>query len=236
MSSPLDDRTASKSRPSAAWDGALSSVFGATIPAVLAYFVGWVYLYYYLAEFGIGISELDLGVETIFIYAAPPVAKAAKGSWLVIALVVLLAVVLVATWRRMPNNLRFGFRKLRMFEAVPPVLFGVGLVVSLMLLAAISASVTRGVALEHASERWDRVGVRIQAAAAEPTSLQVRYADYKLCVERRALDLIFADKNSYFMLCISEINDANGVVYEVRREGSSFASVRSIQRRLLPHR
>lgn len=68
-------------KASTAVGSAVSGVVVAAIPAALAYFVGWAYLHYYLAEFGIGIAELELGTETIFIYAAPPVFLAVKSFW-----------------------------------------------------------------------------------------------------------------------------------------------------------
>jgi hypothetical protein len=40
----------------------------ATIPAVVLYFIGWVYLNFYISAFGITVSELDLDIQTIFIY------------------------------------------------------------------------------------------------------------------------------------------------------------------------
>src|SRR5258707_392343 len=67
--------------PSNKKESELFGVMFATIPAVLAYFIGWEYLYYYLGQFGVGIAELELGLETIFIYAVPPISWMIKSYW-----------------------------------------------------------------------------------------------------------------------------------------------------------
>jgi hypothetical protein len=52
---------------------ALSELALATAPLVLLYFIGWVYLHYYLRAFRIEVSELDLDLPTILIYSVRPV-------------------------------------------------------------------------------------------------------------------------------------------------------------------
>lgn len=44
-----------------------------TLPGVFLYFLGWVYLYYFLYFFGINISELKLDTSTVFIYSYSPI-------------------------------------------------------------------------------------------------------------------------------------------------------------------
>ena len=56
----------------------LSEIVIVTVPAVVAYYLGWAYLYYYMGAFGIGVSELDMGIETMFIYSMPAVILLAK--------------------------------------------------------------------------------------------------------------------------------------------------------------
>lgn len=188
-------------------------------------------MYYYLAEFGIGISELDLGIETIFIYSAPPVVWAAKTFWYVIVLIALLIAVIVAKWHRIPLRLRTGLEAIgARIKKISPIARGLGVCVLLILFAILSAPLVKKVANDRASEKWDRVGVRIQATVDKPEKTFAQYEDYKSCMDRRVLDLIFADRDGYYMLCISEINETNGVVYEVRRDASTLASVRSIHR------
>ena len=69
----------------------------ATIPMVMLYFVGWTYLYFYLKVFGIGISELDLDIQTILIYSYPPIQLLWRSYWPLIAgAIVILVVVTMA--------------------------------------------------------------------------------------------------------------------------------------------
>jgi hypothetical protein len=39
-----------------------------TLPAILLYFLGWTYLYFYLSTFSIKISELKVDVDTVLVY------------------------------------------------------------------------------------------------------------------------------------------------------------------------
>lgn len=204
-------------------DSALAGVVVAVIPAALAYFVGWAYLHYYLLEFGIGISELELGVESIFVYAAPPVFWAVKSYWWIPLALILFGGLLCRYWK-LPVTLFCRLRGLT--KGAHPTVEGVASFLLLILLAMAMAPLIKHVAVERATVKWDRVGVRIQAAVGQPEEATTQFADYKSCMERRALDLIFADKNAYYLLCISEINNATGAVYEVRRTDARLASVR----------
>jgi hypothetical protein len=50
----------------------------ATLPALILYFVGWTYLYFFLGAFGINIAEIHFDAATIFIYAFSPLQIAVK--------------------------------------------------------------------------------------------------------------------------------------------------------------
>ena len=52
--------------------------------------------------------------------------------------------------------------------------------------------------------------------------------NYRRCSGRRALDLLFSDKESYYMLCISSVDKTDGIVFEVRRE-TGLVSVRLVE-------
>jgi hypothetical protein len=170
-----------------------------------------------------------LGTETIFIYAAPPVFLAVKRFWWLLLLLCLLGAML-------GRYLWFPFTSIsrlrRWIQGVHPTIKGVVSFFLLVLLAMALAPLIKHVAVDRADEKWDRVGVRIQASVAKPEERNTEYADYKSCAERRVLDMIFADKNVYYLLCISEINEAAGAVYEVRRTDSRLASVRPARRSL----
>ena len=73
--------------------------------------------------------------------------------------------------------------------------------------------------------------MRIQATVDKPAETFNAYEDYKSCMDRRALDLIFADHDGYFLLCVADINETGGTVFEVRRDDSKLVSVRTVRRR-----
>lgn len=217
-------------------EGKLSEVVLVTIPAALAYFIGWAYLHYYLAEFGIGISELDLGLETIFIYSAPPTVWVVRSHgwalliWIVFALVTVVAI--SALWQNLPIWLTSPLKKAaRFYSTLSSIAKGLVAFVLLMAVLLLLSPLIKASAIARASEKWDRVGVLIQATVDEPEHASSQYRDYVTCSERKGLDLIFADRNGYFMLCLSEIDEASAAVFEVRRDDATLASVRAVSRR-----
>jgi hypothetical protein len=197
--------------------GKMFEVLVATIPPVLLYFTGWVYLYYYLISFGITVSELDLDIQTILIYSVPPIQILAKAFWYWIALGVLLLAGLMwlVRWLKLSAVLQVF------------ILFGVLAILAVMLEPSI-----RQTAEQVADRRWTNVGISMQAMVNKPegTGDATWQDNYKRCSDRGALDLIFADKESYYMLCISGVDKARAVVYEVRRD-VGLVSVRFITRR-----
>jgi len=46
-----------------------------SMPAVFLFFVGWSYLYFYFASFGINISEINLDTSTVLIYSCNVVSE-----------------------------------------------------------------------------------------------------------------------------------------------------------------
>jgi hypothetical protein len=89
------------SAPGGIGDGGktITDLIVVTIPAVLLYFISWVYLYFYLGSFGVSVSELDLDVQTIFIYFLPPVRLLAEfflewllAHWIIVAAVLAIAI------------------------------------------------------------------------------------------------------------------------------------------------
>jgi hypothetical protein len=199
----------------------------ATIPTVLLYFVGWAYLYFYLRVFGIGISELDLDIQTIFIYAYPPIHYFGTAYWYWILLTI--AAILLAR-RFAPHRIRV---KLDAFYntacAAPPIAKGLELFGVLVVLAFLSVPFVQSDAERAADRKWISEGVRIEAMVKEPESKEKSgwYDNYKLCAGRRALDLIFSDKDAYYMLCTSSVDETSALVFEVRRD-AGLASVRFI--------
>jgi hypothetical protein len=229
----------------------LTDLIVVTIPAVLLYFVGWVYLYFYLGAFGIGVSELDLDIQTIFLYFLPPIRLLAKFIWdgflanlyLAGGLLVLIAIAAVLFKQCAPghfqslgqrlstsfNNLRELFASLQTASVIVQCLLVFVLLVSL---AIIAVPVIRSTAGYAADRQWVTRGTMIAAMIKKADEMQSSswFDNYKACSERRALNLIFADKETYFMLCIDKYDASFGVVYEVRRD-AGLASVRPVTRK-----
>lgn len=207
----------------------VSAIVVAT-PAVIVYFLGWTYLNYYLGAFGIGIAELDLGVETIFIYSAPAATWLLKTKWpWFVGIAVFWGIVVL--WS---CHLRGGIspsvtsflRKFFMFWYVQAIATFIGVTLLTMMIAPI----VQKAAVTHVTEMWGRAGIKIRAMVESSESGSDERRDYETCKKRDGLQLVFGDKNGYFMLCTSEIDDMDGVIYEVRRQDSALASVRRVSR------
>src|SRR6266481_3594694 len=69
----------------------------ATLPAVLLYFFGWAFLHFYLKAFSIEVSELNLDLQTIFIYSVPPF-RALMGFYGLYWLWAFIVALIVITW------------------------------------------------------------------------------------------------------------------------------------------
>lgn len=204
----------------------------ATIPAVVLYFVGWAYLHFYLKTFGISVSELDLDIQTILIYSFPPIQILTRSwwHWLLLAAVALL--VIVWSVRRlmgqdMKENLANFCKRAR---CASPIAQGLGLFVILLILVVVFVPIIGSAAAQAANRKWLSEGVRIEAVVKEPDpkGKSAWYENYNRCASRRALDLIFADKESYYMLCISSFDKTSALVFEVRRH-IGLVSVRFIR-------
>lgn len=213
-------------------DGAQSVLTEAVlllIVGVLAYYIGWAYLYFYLGYFGIQLSEIELSVEAVLIYAAPPLFWAWQEHWLAAVSAVLLVAVGYAV-------LRFSGKARRIRELVKGLLDEQPALLRLLSVFLIAGAFVlslspfvKASAYARASQRWDQTGVKTQVLLR--SSERSRHGDdFQACLERRALELIFADRERYFLLCISELNAAYGALYEVRRSDPGIASVRMLER------
>jgi hypothetical protein len=194
----------------------------ATLPAVLLYFFGWAFLHFYLKAFNVDLSELDLDLQTIFIYSVPPL-RALMGLYWIWASVFALAALIWIFQRTLPQF--YG----RIIE-LPAIVHGLGLFAIVATVAVVSVPMIRSVAADAASRKWSSgTGLPIEAIVKEPEGKDRSWYDnYKRCSGRRALDLIFADKESYYMLCISNVDKTTGIVFEVRRQ-TGLVSVRFVE-------
>jgi hypothetical protein len=211
----------------------------ATAPAVLLYFVGWAYLHFYLRAFRIDVSELDLDLQTILIYSFRPL-KALMLLYLPVVAAVVLVVwilrALIPTWKEQTTQF---YR--RLIEA-PALVHGLGLFAILAFVAVVSIPTIRSVAAQAANEKWAgavdvRLPVQVLVKESESKESGTKESNewldnYKSCssTERRGLDLIFADKGSYYLLCTSPDDRTQGIIFEVRRE-TGLASIRFVDAR-----
>jgi hypothetical protein len=79
---------------------AIYDFVAATLPALILYFVGWTYLYFFLGAFGINIAEIHFDTATIFIYAFSPLQIAVKtyGFFILSIAVGGLAIIALIIW------------------------------------------------------------------------------------------------------------------------------------------
>jgi hypothetical protein len=133
-------------------------------PAIALYFTGWSFLYTYLEEFGINISEFSFDLPNIFIYSYPPLRMLweVKTRWVVgLALAVALAALLASVvWKFRVELERYLFRPLfetmRFFWQLPNTLWALCLLLALVLVLPFPIkSVTAWAARRAAAQVWD---------------------------------------------------------------------------------
>jgi len=211
----------------------LFKLFMATIPAVVLYFVGWAYLHFYLKAFGISVSELDLDIQTILIYSFPPLQILVRSwwHWLVLGLVALLVIVWLVRRFAVQDTKEKLANVCNRTRSASPVTQGLGLLVILLILVVVFVPIIGSAAAQAANRKWVSEGVLIEAVVKEPDAKEKSawHENYKRCGSRRALDLIFVDKESYYMLCISSLDKASALVFEIRRQ-IGLVSVRFVRR------
>jgi hypothetical protein len=201
---------------------ALAEIILVTIPAVILYFVGWVYLNAYLSAFGINVSELDLDIQTIFIYAFPPTRILLQSFWPYILLALLITIIFI--YLVASNLSKPLLRSLKQFwnhfttGSVGFRIFCIYIVTLFVAVAALPA--IRWAAFHAAQQKWKTESFHVEALLKESEkTIQQQWVDnYNKCTERHALDLIMSDKESYYLLCTSSLDRSSGIVYEVRRE------------------
>jgi len=224
--------------------GTIESIVLVTIPAALIYFIGWAYLHYYLGAFSIDLSELELGVETVLIYSAPPLFSlvSAYKLALIAGLIVLALASAGLVWRLQVHHSsaasgaagHAGASTAAQPEYVwlPTVTFilkGLWAFVVMVGLAFVLTPALRNFATGKARLTWRDDSLPIEVRVEEPEKPDAMHDNYRTCQEARHLHLVFSDKDRYFLLCTSTIDPDRGAVYEVRREDSSLASVRYVR-------
>jgi hypothetical protein len=219
----------------------------ATLPAVLLYFIGWVYLNSYLSGFAINVSELQLDTQTIFIYSFSPFQIIIQRYWIRLGLIALgltiLVIALVWIARKYLSSTRRATLRAKAGQligavaALPPALYGfIGIIAALVFLALLVAPVVRWSAGISVAQRWDGLGARVQPilpSEIKPSMWHQRFywhENYERCGERRGFEFIFSDQSAYYVLCRSSVDPDTGIIYEVRHN-VGLVSVRYVNRR-----
>jgi hypothetical protein len=224
----------------------------ATVPAVILYFLGWSYLYFYLSSFGINISEFKLDLQTIFIYAYSPIQTLTTHlvarfltHWIVYVAIVVAAVILFFAMRRYLSDAKkkkINELKSRLQTALASYVPTSPLVRALVFLFAIAflmplllIPLARQAASETANNVWTHQTQQMVAIVREDDFVDdndERYSlltNYRQCQSRLELGLIFSDDEGYYMLCRSHDDPNTGLVFEVRRE-KGLMSVRYVNK------
>ena len=210
----------------------------ATIPAVILFFGGWVYLNYFLAAFGISISELSIDMQTTLIYSFSPMSVLFYGHWkeLLVLLGIVALIVFIDGW--------FGFATFRqvgryasplasMAMALPTVLQLAAILIGTMLVFLLIITPAIRWSAERVADRfWTSTGVRIDpiVKAEDAKGRNSKWhSNLQGCADRRALELIYSDQSAYYVLCKSPAAPGIGIVFEIRRNGG-LASIRYAER------
>jgi len=215
--------------------GALSDIVLVTIPAVMTYLIGWAYLHYYLSAFGIEESELELDLETILVYAAPPLSAVFGDHWVLWVLFIVVALIARAMIDRQRRKAAAaaaaaGVPAPVVHDTREPLVHGLVALALLIVLVRAAVPYVKDLAQERARDRWERLAVRIQTVLKEGEPRSGAQKNYATCLEQGRLDLLFADRNRYFMLCRSTVDTSVGLIFEVARDEAALVSVREARR------
>ena len=148
-----------------------------TLPAVILYFFGWAYLHFYLDAFDINLSELDLDIQTIFVFSYPPLRALARSYWgwlLAVAFAVIIIAVCVrklapASWAQL-SRFYSHTRK------ASPVIKAFTLLTVLATAVVISVPLIRATAVQAAMRKWSSEGTRIEALLKEKPEIEFALA------------------------------------------------------------
>jgi hypothetical protein len=129
----------------------------ATVPAIVLYFIGWAYLYFYFSSFGINIAEIHLDTSTVFIYAFSPLAIVVKAYWPWIAplTVIIVAVVLIITTlmpRKSRNEIKQIYRWVR--DKVPIGVTTLLMIIGLLIFLSALVPVVKWAAIQQRKQVW----------------------------------------------------------------------------------
>ena len=215
-----------------------------TFPGVFLYFLGWVYLYYFLYYFGINVTELKLDTSTVFIYSYSPIYDTiAKHPVLstVSFLIVMSAIFtkifdgivqgsLIRAWN-WTSPIHLGWVRYRSPSSLSPLwriayislaLFLFILIVINFVLIPIAQSSAKGAA----DEKWkgDTRSILINLKAEGNSNASEIIGDFSACQERGVMVQIISDEDTLFLLCRSPADPHTGSVFEVKKKEGLISS------------
>jgi hypothetical protein len=220
-----------------------------TVPAVVLYFTGWGYLYFFLGAFDIDIAEIHIDVPTVFIYSLPVLQDAVRhyGYYLLGGTIgfLIASVIIFGEMADAGKASLRGFSN-RVISFVSKVSIWTKLTVSIALLALLVLGlvpIISTAAQDTANRIWAGPARYVVAAArtasaeasagqSQPTdspAWKEQKAQYDACSAIEALRLVYADDNTYYLLCRNDENSTQGTVFEVRRK-EGLVSVRFPQK------
>lgn len=199
----------------------------ATLPAVVLYFVGWAYLYFFLGAFGINIAEIYLDTTTIFIYAFSPFQIAAKayGIWVLLGIVGIAVLVWIVA-RFIPRGWKAAFKHARHKTSQSSIGIRIFLlIIAFVFLLLALLPILQWAAIRQKMQVWAGNGGYIVPLLHEEASKQTAPSQpspwresYMQCSDQQALLLIYSDEKAYYVLCKSNEDSNEGYVFEVRRD------------------
>lgn len=219
-----------------------------TIPAVVLYFIGWGYIYYYLDAFGISIAEIHTDAPTIFLYSLPvvqhvlPVVQHVLLKYMalfIIFFIFLPGVLLGIYWQsdeNYRNNIKNAFAVTRSRAATMSVWAKLAIMIIVLWISAFGmVPIIDRAALDTAKRVWNDSAVVIALPRSEtplpsdPIEPSPWKDQYDACSKQESLRLIYSDDSTYYLLCTNDDDKSGqGVVFEVRRK-EGLISVRFAQ-------
>jgi hypothetical protein len=215
-----------------------------TLPGVFLYFLGWIYLYYFLNFFGINISELQLDTSTVFIYSYSPIYDLIVGH-LFVAMLLAFAIFsilftsvfdlfserMLAFLRKHTFPVRVRWINHRWPSSFNPSWRVVYLTVVLFLtIVCVFNLVLIPIAISGArlaaGQKWkgDTRSILVNLNLEEKPNSSELTEDFNACQLRGAMVQIFSDENTLFLLCRSPDDPRTGSVFEIKKERGVVSS------------
>lgn len=180
------------------------------------YFAGWAYLSHYFVAFGIDITEVDIPLNTVLVFAFRPL----KNIWLLLSLMAWFGLALLYVNQKQTWQQKFPvlWSPAFIFPAA------VALTAAFFLVVDWSASSR---AQESARNVW--IGHRVKPAIPLNSNAGGDTDSYNQCLARHGFVQVFAVPERTYLLCPSEHVSGKGSLYVLDKD-RSLISVRRIDR------